>query len=504
MKKLFLFVILLFVFCSVNVYAKSKSIIFFADSINSISEKTMSKILASKEFKIVAKISPNQPLSSNIESLIDSGKLEPVLELSSEEPYLPLLSEEIFADNLISFNRTKDLNNLLETYKQKYNDLFKGNNYGLFLTGGILNENTLKIFYANDFVWTTAKAENTKVSGAFYDEGIILFVLSKNFPLAEKQISNWLAQNKRKIMPVLLTEKHLKNDKLMAYIINLFENSKYTDVILPADVVNKTAQLEKVVLYKDKYIPKDILIKIAKAADEVDSQEDSQMYETIFSEFSNMYSYIMITRLIKKDEMAKKLFDITYKNIFKISGEDVPEVTKHPIVIENNEQENTESTFVRTDKGYKLNSTGMIKSFEIRTNDGYVDFFINSNSELENFDIYIDMNGIIDTGEHKLLKPLDGFVVSENSWEYAIRVREKNIEIYKYLIDSPSLVRKLVKAENKVRIPRSVLRGNPFNWSYQVVVVKDDAVVDFLANNKEREKFLNTTPLQLKLFKCNE
>jgi len=504
MKKLFLFVILLFVFCSVNVYAKNRNIIFFADSVNSISEKTMNKILASKEFKIVAKISSEQPLSSNVESLINSGKLEPVLELSSEEPYFPLLSEEIFADNLISFNRTKDLNNLLETYKQKYNNLFNGNNYGLFLTGGVLNENTLKIFYENDFVWTTVKAENAKLSGTFYDEGIILFALSKNFPLTEKQISNWLTQNKNKIIPVLLTEKHLKNDKLMAYIINLFENSKYTDVILPADVVSKTAQLEKVVLYKDKYIPKNVLIKIAKAADEVDSQDTSQMYETIFSELSNMYSYTMITRLIKKDEMAKKLFDISYKNIFKISGEDIPEIDKHVIVPENNEQENSESYFVRTDKGFKINSTGMIKSFEIRTNDGYVDFFVNSNSEMENFDIYIDMNGIIDTGEHKLLKPLDGFVSPENCWEYAIKVRGKSIEVYKYLIDSPSVVRKLTKPENKVRIPRSVLRGNPFNWSYQVVVVKDDLIVDFLANSKEREQFLNTKPLQLKLFKCNE
>jgi len=504
MKKLFLFVILLFIFCSVNVYAKSKNIIFFADSLNSISEKTMNKILASKNFKFVAKISPDQPLSSNIESLINLGKIEPVLELSSEEPYLPLLSEEIFVDNLISINRTKDLNNLLNNYKQKYNDLFKGNNYGLFLTGGILNENTLKILYANDFVWTTAKAENTKIAGTFYDEGIILFVLSKKFPLSEKQISTWLSQNQRKIMPVLLTEQHLKNDKLMAYIINLFENSKNTGIILPADVVNKTAQLEKVVLYKDKYIPKDILVKIAKAADEVDSQEDSQMYETILSELSNMYSYIMITRIIKKDEIAKKLFDISYKNIFKISGEDVPEEDKQKIVIKTNEQETTESSFVRTDKGYKLNSTGLIKSFEIRSNDGYVDFFVNSDSDIENFDIYIDMNGIIDTGEHKLLKPLEGFVTPENCWEYAIRVRGNNIEVHKYLIDSPSVVRKLVKAENKVRIPRSVLRGNPFNWAYQVVVVKDEQVADFLANSKEREKFLNTTPLQLKLFKCNE
>ena len=95
-------------------------------------------------------------------------------------------------------------------------------------------------------------------------------------------------------------------------------------------------------------------------------------------------------------------------------------------------------------------------------------------------------------------------MVSENAWEYAIRIRNKNIYVYKFFIDSPALVKKLIKAENKIRIPRSILRGNPFNWAYQVVVVEDDKVVDCLANDKERVKFLNSNPLQLPLFKCNE
>lgn len=503
MKKILFAFVLIFVFCSVNLYAKNRGIIFFVDDLNSISQKTMSKISASREFKFVARINPQNPLNSEVENLINAGKIEPVIEITGE-PYFPLISEEIFADNLLSFNRTKDLNNLLETYKESYNNLFDNGNYGLFLTGGIVNEETLKTFYKHDFIWTTVQAENSNLSGAFFNEGLILFALSKKFPLTEKQISTWIAQNKSKFMAVLLTQKHLQNDKLMTYIINLFENSKYTDVMLPSDLIDKTIQLENVVLYKDKYIPKDVLIKIAKASEEVDIQENSQMYETVFSEFTNMYSYDLIKKIIKNDETAKKLFDISFKNIFKISGEAVPEVAANEKISVNEQQQNQQSNFVKTDKGYKLNSAGIIKSFEIRINEGYVDFYINSNSEIENFDIYIDMNGITDTGEHKMLKPLEGFLVSENSWEYAIRVRGKNIFVYKFFIDSPELVRKLIKSEPKVRIPKSILRGNPYNWAYQVVVVKDDKITDFLANSKEREKFLSSTPLQLKLFKCNE
>ena len=503
MKKLLFAFIIIFVFCIINVYAKDKSIVFFVDDLNSISQKTLDKILTSNEFKFVARINPQSQLRPEIENLISSGKLDPVLEITSE-PYFPLLSEEISADSSLSFDREDDLSNLLENYKESYSNLFSGDTYGLFLTDGILNNETLKIFYKHDIVWTTAKPENTNLSGVFYNEGVILFALSKKFPSAEKQISTWLAQNKNSIIPVLLSQKHLQNDKLMAYIINFFETSKHTDVILPSDLLDKTIKFNEVVLYKDKYLPKDMLIKIAKASEEVDSQQHSRMYETIFSEFTNMYSSALVTKIIKNDETAKKLFDVSFKNVFKLSGEDIPNINVRESVSENKQQQNQQSCFTKTDKGYKLNSTGIIKSFEIRTNDGYVDFYVNSNSELENFDIYIDMNGIIDTGEHKMLKPLNGFFVSENAWEYAIRVKGKTIYVYKFIIDSPAPVRKLMRTENKIRIPKSILRGNPYHWAYQVVVVKDDKVADFLANDKEREKFLNTTPLQLKLFKCNE
>lgn len=503
MKKLFLFVILLFVFCTVNVYAKSRNIIFFVDDLNSMSQKTINKILSSNEFKFVARINPQNSLSPEVENLVNSGKLLPVLEITNE-PYFPLLSEKILADSSLSFDRTYDLSNLLEKYKETYSDLFSGDSYGLFLKDSILNNETLKILYKHDFSWTTVKPENAKVSGVFYNEGIILFVPSKSFPLAEKQISTWLAQSKNTVIPVLLSQKHLQNDKLMAYIIDLFETSKYTNVILPSDLLDETIKFNEVALYKDKYLPRDMLVKIAKASEEVDNQESSQMYETIFAEFANMYSSDLVTRIIKNDETAKKLFDISFKNIFKIAGQEIPDINVKESSSENRQNQNQQSCFVKTDKGYKLNSSGIIKSFEIRENDGYVDFYVNSNSELENFDIYIDMNGIIDTGDHKMLKPLEGFFVSENAWEYAIRVKEKVVYVYKFIIDSPAPVRKLMRTENKIRIPKSVLRGNPYNWSYQVVVVNDNKVTGFLANDKEREKFLNTTPLQLKLFKCNE
>ena len=502
MKKL-LFLLLISVFCSVNLYAKTRGIIFFVDDVSCISQKTMNKIATSNEFKFVARINPQNPLSPDVENLINSGKMEPVLEITSE-PYFPLISEKISVNNSLSFNRSADLDNLLETYKQDYNNLFDNGNYGLFLTGGIVNTETLKTFYKHDFIWTTVQAENTNLSGAFYDEGLILFALSKKFPVNEKQISTWLAQNKSKYIAVLLTQNHLKNDKLMAYIINLFETSNYTDVMLPSHLINKTIELERVTLYKDKTFPKDVLIKLAKASEEVDSQEDSPLYETVLSELSNMYSYDLIKKILKNDETAKKLFDISFKNIFKLFGQDVPEVATPEKVYVNEQQQNQESCFVRTDKGYKLNSTGMIKSFEVRSNDGYVDFYINSSSDIKNFDIYIDMNGIIDTGEHKMLKPLESFLSAENAWEYAIRVEGQNIYVYKFFIDSPELIKKLVKTEGKVRIPKSVLRGNPYNWAYQVAVIKDNKVVDFLANGKEREKMLSSSPLQLKLFKCNE
>ena len=141
--------------------------------------------------------------------------------------------------------------------------------------------------------------------------------------------------------------------------------------------------------------------------------------------------------------------------------------------------------------------------FSVTKNNGSVCFKTDIDwNKTDYFDIYIDMNEIAYTGYQRMLKPLTAFFVPENSWEYAVRVTKTNIEVYKFVSDNVELVEKFpFDNKNKIEIPLSILRGNPYNWSYQVVVVKDNAIIDFIETEISKEKLFKSVPLQIKMFK---
>ena len=112
------------------------------------------------------------------------------------------------------------------------------------------------------------------------------------------------------------------------------------------------------------------------------------------------------------------------------------------------------------------------------------------------------MNNIAYTGSQKMLKPVNAFFVPEHSWEFAVRITNKNIYIYKYLADSYDLVDTIPnKNENSdIKISSNILKGNPFNWSYQAVAIKGGEVFDFIENKNKKEKMFNSLPLQIKMY----
>jgi hypothetical protein len=44
------------------------------------------------------------------------------------------------------------------------------------------------------------------------------------------------------------------------------------------------------------------------------------------------------------------------------------------------------------------------------------------------------------------------------------------------------------------------LKGNPYNWSYQVVAIRDGEVVDFIESKEKKGKLFNVLPLQIKMY----
>lgn len=501
-----------FTFFSANLFAKDRAIVFFLENPEGISPKVAQKILASKNFSFTTKIDSTKEISNTVHELVLAGKLEPVLNIETE-PYFPLISSKITINDSMFFDRTKDLENFLKTYNNNINNLFEGKNRGLFFEDFFASSDTFKYFRKYDINWCAFKFQNDVPGGIFICEDVVVFVPHTDFPDNQKNIENWLLQRKEKIIPVYLTKKQIKDEQFMIYLADIFKNSKYTDILLPGEAVELVKQTQKeyadnLKLPQLQELQQDILVKIALSAQEVDSQEKSPIYANIYDEFLNMCSAKIVKGLIKNDSKSLMLFDISYSNIFKLSGKEVPVIDIQNIQPPDTAQPTSDIKktygFTKIEDGYIIeNSSRTINSFAVKKTDKSIDFIIKADhSGYDTIDIYIDMNGIADTGCNKTLKGMEGFFASENYWEYAIRISNNKVSIYRFYVDSLTLVKNISKTLDKISIPSDILRGNPYNWSYQAVATKENKIVDLLADDREKERIINTYPLQLQMYRC--
>jgi hypothetical protein len=149
------------------------------------------------------------------------------------------------------------------------------------------------------------------------------------------------------------------------------------------------------------------------------------------------------------------------------------------------------------------NESELFSTFSIfKTNDN-ISFKVNADlTSIDSVDIYIDMNNIAYTGSQKMLNPVNAFFVPEHSWEFAIRITQKNIYVYKYLADKAELIETIPNEneDSNIKISSNILKGNPYNWNYQVVAVKDGEVLDFIENKDKKEKKFKSLPLQINMY----
>lgn len=118
-------------------------------------------------------------------------------------------------------------------------------------------------------------------------------------------------------------------------------------------------------------------------------------------------------------------------------------------------------------------------------------------------DVYMDLNNQEGAGITRFLPGVDAFMETNDAWEYALRFENGGVSLYRSGRFEPTLVGSF-KPEGayEVAIPRRVLRGNPVQCGYQVVVEKKGTsgleVCDFISQEEtSRKRILDQFPVQL-------
>lgn len=505
---------LLFLFISINSFAQNKTVIFFAETFDGVSTKVIQKIESSDKFCLAASFDENKYIKQNIQNLIDSYKIEPMLNII--EPYFPLITSKININSSITFNKIKSCEDILQNYKTIYRDTFSRYKHGLYLKGSAFNDEILKMFYQYNILWTMAQTEEDSQKGLFIKNGVALFVPYKNLTTSAAKIKQWFNSiDNVNVIPVILTSWHIKDEQFMLALINFINKSNTIDVELPINAAfygyNYKIIKNNISLKLLSNVPKENVLKLCLANKEIEeygnNKGNDEIYTILCDELSNMYSYNVINGILNNNKNSIKIFDISYTNIFRMLNKKVPNLNEFQnVLFDKNDIASNDGfcKFVKKNNSIVINNDGNVFTmFAVYKNNDYIRFQTDADlTTIDSIDIYIDMNSIAYTGSQRMLKPLNAFVVPEHSWEFAIRVTQNNIYIYKHLADNAELI-ETIPNENEncdIKISSNILKGNPYNWNYQVVAVKDGQVLDFIENKDKKEKIFKSLPLQINMY----
>jgi hypothetical protein len=512
--------------------AESKYITFFAETAD-ISNVVIDKITMSNRFCMVVPQDSKTAVPENLEGLISVGKIEPALSLFPE-PVLPILAE------ISNTNFKKNKNGIFENYiSDNLSSFIKNRNkkyFGMFLSSAKMSHDLLYYFSCLGLAWINVDNIEENVHGVYYVDGIAIFSLYKNFPYNQQEVMKWLESKHEDIIPILLTKKHLQDDKFMEYIINLFDGSKYIKPATPLYITRvENSMLQKKDIYFEKVTLNPIIFeKLKSAAEAINNYTDSSSFsEIVYSNAQSELAYLCEKEVLKKassdSTSGKRMFDAAYNNIYRLlnlqikdsqlnkqdkkdivdtvlkSSETVPAPSNGQSIVEIMSSGirvydyNNTNDFLQEVRIITLTDGILIRlTFHHENNDTW-------NEKVSFVDFYIDLNGIAGMGGSSFIPGLDGFLVADSGWEYALRIYQNKAVLYKYSVDGASIISNFNVSDNSVTIPNKYIRGNPNKWGIQAIVVSEKTIVDFLNQGpKTKKELLSAKPFQAPLVRYKQ
>ncbi|GHT65501.1 hypothetical protein AGMMS50222_07710 [Endomicrobiia bacterium] len=505
----------LFLFLSTLALGKNnRCVVFFADT-SDIPEAVINKILSSKRFCITVPVNSAIGVPENLKTLVSYGRIELALSFNPE-PVLPVVAM-LSNTHLKKSNKRSIFEEYISTNLTDYKNHTNKQASGIFLNFAELSHDILYYLSGLGLTWINSDNFEKNLYGACNIDGIVVFSIYKNFPYNQIGVMKWLESKKENnIVPVLLTKKHLQNVKLMEYLIDAFDNSKY---IMPAtpwyiSELKNNLPVQKNIHFKQLLISPSVKEKLFLAVDLINNYANKpnfkeHAYTNVQSELACLCSYNLLKDVLLDRPDGKRMFDSTYKNIYHLLEASEPEDEKaHSIPATKKVFFSNIQTFVEVvPDGVSISNEGLLKFVQVLSKDNNIriDFSFKSekwNDDIAFVDFYIDLNNIKGAGSTSFLSGVNGFLTTDSGWEYSLRVYKNKAVLYKYSLNGASFVSNLSVCGGSVLIPQKYIRGNPANWGFQAIVVSEiggeKAVVDFFnQSSNTKDKILSTKPFQV-------
>jgi hypothetical protein len=214
------------------------------------------------------------------------------------------------------------------------------------------------------------------------------------------------------------------------------------------------------------------------------------------------------------------MFDAAYNNIYRLlglqtkglqDGKNIDKQTAPSVDMQSTANASSGQTSVEIiSGGVSIYNEGLLRLVQIASKDNVIkinlsfNIGVGWNEEVSFVDFYIDLNGISGMGGSSFIYGVNGFLVADSGWEYALRIYKDKAILYKYSVDGASVISNLAVNGNSVSIPTKYIRGNPVKWGFQAIVVSENmgkkTIVDFLnQTSKSKYEILSLKPFQAPL-----
>lgn len=518
MKKILLSLVMTVFFISVSFASGERYIVFFAET-SEIAPAVLDKIIHSKRFCMTVPMTAGSRLSAELEELVSYGKIELSL-FFDPEPVFPVLAS-VYSSGGKKSVRQSGFGDYVKGNTDGFEESFNKEQFGIFLRSGEVSHNILYYFAGLDLPWINMDNTEEKLKGVYGIDGIPAFSLYKNFPTAKKDVMKWLESKKARVIPVLLTKRHLNNTELMSYIVDLFDGSRYIKPAVPLYItkIKKDAIVEKkTAAFEQVQVKNNVMTKLYTAVSYISDYKDSPDYNEHFfqnaqSELVYLCSYDLLKGLYADKVASRRMFDAAYNNIFRLVGADAPSdkdltktaVKSDPYAVQEDEVMHTDVQAVSG--GVHITNDGKIKTLSVILKEGATGCAVSFESgqwdeKISYVDIYIDMNNLDGAGSTSMLPEVKGFLTPDSGWEYAVRMSPGKALLYRHSAEGSVFLTELPSANGSVSIPNKYIRGNPVNWGYQAIAVAQDGekniIKDFLnQSSQSKSSLLSVRPFQI-------
>lgn len=465
-------------------------------------------------------------ISEEILSSINSKKIETMLMLH-DEPVLPLLyNTKINAPIEINFSWPDDIPDIIMRSRESARLNNMPATKGLYLRSGVFSTQLIPSLKKAGIKWVNVKVSTPAVNGAYIKDDFLMLVTESRKFSSPGECFNWINSSKENIFVIFFNEAFPLKPEFLSIFSQFLLHSSNIKMVTPSQIFYELKDI--VPAANGLNIEQDLsfwtqspvlLYQLDSARRAIEEYKNSgqaqiksltKLHDIIY----RLYSSDLLRKLQKNSNPEdEKIFQEGINNIYGMlntrSEQNLYEITSSTDSAKKNFLVESSTNSLSITNSISCKNAAGIEKFNIALSTETVTYSIILNTACPSafvlIDIYIDLNNQEGAGLTNLLPGIEAFMQLSSAWEYAIRIEKDKVSLYRSGRFEPVLIRTLpLKANNyEVDIPKNILRGNPLQWGYQVVLAdkKQNAegynVIDFICQDyAQKQKIFSKTPIQ--------